>query len=113
MLLGDKYRLASDVGWETPASNSCGPQQWNQDCFGDIQWQLCPDTENGLKCELTQAEGNINATLVSLHSIHFHEACCAGLAYKLQKYIYSVAKWVMDALWVGVSCNNSSSSLKS
>ncbi len=56
LLSGDKYSLVLDVAWGTPASNSCRPQQWDQDCFGDIQWQQCPDTENGLKHEQTSAE---------------------------------------------------------
>lgn len=53
-LCSHKYSLLSDVGWRTPACDSCGPQQWDQDYVGDRQWQQQPETKQSLKHELTQ-----------------------------------------------------------
>lgn len=108
LLSNDKYSPFLDVAWRTPASDSCRPQQWDQDCFGDIQWQQCLDTEHGLKHELTQADrtqcnrcrNGLVGDFTQLKFI-FHGACFPMLVHNLLKHTYPVAKLMIDALWIG------------
>lgn len=117
LLSSNKFSLFSNVTFRNPASNGDRPQQW--DCLGVADWQQCPDTEHdGIQADtnrkitpqqMQRVTGGVTShSKASLACPPFHEACLPALLHTLLKHTARVANLMMDALWVGVSCENKS-----